>query len=195
MDLQTLSSYDSEAEAYAEDWHTQPTPTDLQTLVHKFFRLGPTADVGCGAGRDAAWLASQGFTTVGFDPSEGLLAEARKRHPSVTFRNAALPNLAGVEAGSFTNVLCETVIMHLDPALLRASLQRLTDVLAPGGTLYLSWRVVENSHRDGNGRLYTPVDRAVVRRGLDGTELLLDEESTSASSGKTVHQLVVRRAG
>lgn len=195
MDLQTLSSYNGDAEAYAEDWHSQPAPTDLQAVVRDFFRPGPTADIGCGAGRDTAWLAAEGFAAIGFDPSDRLLAEARKRHPGVTFRTAALPDLAGVDAGSFTNVLCETVVMHLDPHLLLPSLKRLTDILAPGGTIYLSWRVVESSRRDESGRLYAAVDRAVVSQGLIGTELLLDEESTSASSRKTVHRLVARRTG
>jgi SAM-dependent methyltransferase len=194
VDLQTLDSYDREAAAYAEDWHTQPTPVDLQALAREYFAPGPTADVGCGAGRDTAWLAANGFPAVGFDPSEGLLAEARRRHPGITFRKAALPALEGVGAGSFTNVLCETVVMHLDPAVLLPSVQRLAEILVPGGTLYLSWRVVTgDSRRDENGRLYAPVDRALISRGLSGADVLVDEETTSASSGKTIHRLVARK--
>src|SRR3982751_6435688 len=108
MDTRTLSAYNQDSAALANDWHEQPTPTDLRALIRKHFRPGPTADVGCGSGRDAAWLSSNGFPAVGFDPSEGLLAQARKRHPEVRFHVAALPELEGVQGGSFTNVLCET---------------------------------------------------------------------------------------
>ena len=35
-------------------------------------------DVGCGSGRDMAWMEAQGFRTVGIDLSSGMLAQARK---------------------------------------------------------------------------------------------------------------------
>ena len=67
-------------------------------------------------------------------------------------------------------------------------------ILAPGGTLYLSWRVTRGADlRDGHGRLYRAFDAAIVRGALDGTEVLLDEEAVSASSGKVIHRLVVRK--
>src|SRR5438874_2058762 len=33
MDRQTLAAYDSEAAAFAKDWHEQPAPADLQDVV------------------------------------------------------------------------------------------------------------------------------------------------------------------
>ena len=194
MDAKTLQAYDSAAEAFADDWDSQPAGTDLQALVRRYFTPGPTADVGCGSGRDAAWLTADGFPTIGFEPSEGLLAEAKRRHPDVTFRYAALPELKGVADGTFTNVLCETVIMHLEPSAVANSVRRLVEILQPGGTLYLTWRVTEGSdQRDNAGRLYAVVDPDVVCAALDRAELLLDEESISSSSGKKIHRLIARK--
>jgi SAM-dependent methyltransferase len=193
MDLETLQGYDREAAAFAAQWHEQPAPDDLRAALLRWFRPGPTADVGCGSGRDTAWLAANGFPATGYDPSEGLLAEARKRYPEAQFVCAALPELDGVAEGSFANVLCETVLMHLEPDAVPAAVRRLRELLQPGGTLYLSWRVVSGAaQRDDHGRLYAPVDLRVVHQALAGAELLLDEESTSASSGKTVHRIVAR---
>ena len=62
---------------------------------------------------------------MGYDPSEGLLAQARARYPRLHFASAALPELAGLAAGSFDNVLCETVIMHLPTDLIAPSVVRL----------------------------------------------------------------------
>src|SRR5580692_7895523 len=116
VDKATISAYDRAARDFAEDWATQPPPSDLHATVRRFFLLGqPTADVGCGSGRDTAWLDSHGYPAKGFDASEGLLNEARKRHPQIHFASALLPDLAGIADGSFSNVLCETVIMHLEP--------------------------------------------------------------------------------
>src|SRR6266478_2445087 len=80
-----------------------------------------------------------------FDASEGLLAEARRLHPQIHFSTAILPGLDGIAESSFANVLCETVIMHLEPEAVTPAVERLLAILVPGGILYLSWRVTEGA--------------------------------------------------
>jgi len=195
MDHQTLAAYDQDAAAFAKDWLGQPSPVDLQQVVERFFvRGGTSADIGCGCGREVAWLHANGFSAVGFDPSEGLLSEARRRYPSLKFAHAELPELRGV--GTFDNVLCETVIMHLDRKQIAASVRRLLDIVKPSGILYLSWRVTEGAdQRDAQGRLYAAFDSALVLTELRATTVLLDQEAVSASSGKMIHRLVVKKPG
>ncbi len=195
MDKITLAAYDADAAAYAAEWLAQEPPADMHALLRAYFTPGPTADVGCGAGRDTAWLAAHGFDARGFDASEGLLAEARAAWPALRFEHAVLPALQGVERGAFQNVLCETVIMHLDPAQVGASVRSLLALLRPGGTLYLSWRVTGGaSRRDPAGRLYAAFDGALVTDALASDDAILhDEERVSASSGKAVRRLIARR--
>jgi 2-polyprenyl-3-methyl-5-hydroxy-6-metoxy-1,4-benzoquinol methylase len=196
MDRATLAAYDSGAAAFAKDWHAQPVPVDLHEIVaRRFIKGGATADIGCGSGREVAWLNANGFPATGFDASEGLLAEARMRYPNFTFTHAELPELRGVAAESYHNVLCETVIMHLDRALIAPSVRRMLELVKAGGVFYLSWRVTEDADsRDSNGRLYTAFDASLVRTELAAATMLLDEEVVSASSGKKIHRLVVRKA-
>ena len=114
--------------------------------------------------------------------------------PAFKFAQAELPELRGI--GTFDNVLCETVIMHLDRKQIAASVRRLLDIVKPSGILYLSWRVTENAdHRDAQGRLYAAFDAALVLAELKTTTVLLDEEAVSASSGKKIHRLVVKKPG
>lgn len=194
MDRATLSAYDSAAVDFARDWHAQPPPTDLQALVRRFFVAGPTADIGCGSGREVSWLNAHGFAASGYDASPGLLAEARRRYPEFKFEQAALPELDAIPPASFANVLCETVIMHLPADAVGASVRRLIDILKHGGILYLSWRVTKDADlRDNNGRLYSAFGSDIVRRELAGAAILLDEEVVSASSGKLIHRIVARR--
>jgi SAM-dependent methyltransferase len=196
MDLRTLAAYEADAADFARQWHRQPAPVDLHALVERFFRPGhPTADIGCGSGREVAWLSTHGFpAVVGYDPSTGLLNAARARYPHLSFKTAALPELAGIPDGTLDNVLCETVIMHLTADAIAPSVQRLMAILRPGGVLYLSWRVTEGAdQRDGLGRLYAAFDKRCVTRGLAGTTTLLDQESVSASSGKTIHRIIARK--
>jgi SAM-dependent methyltransferase len=196
VDRSTLAAYDSDAAAFAKEWHEQPAPVDLQDIVNRFFiKGGATADIGCGSGREVAWLNASGFPAAGFDASEGLLKEARARFPGFTFAHAELPDLQGIAAGSFDNVLCETVIMHLAPAQVAPSVRRMLELVKPGSTFYLSWRVTDGADvRDGHGRLYAAFDAALVRAELVAATILLDEEVVSTSSGKKIHRIVVRKA-
>jgi len=195
MDRSTLAAYDKDAASFAKEWHEQPVPVDLRDIVGRFFiKNGATADIGCGSGREVAWLNASGFPAGGFDASEGLLAEARRRYPDFAFMQAELPALAGVAAETYDNVLCETVIMHLDRALIAPSVRRMFEIVKPGGVFYLSWRVTDDADiRDGLGRLYAAFDASLVRAELKAATTLLDEEVVSASSGKKIHRLVVRK--
>ena len=194
MDRKTLAAYDSDAAAFAQDWHDQPAPVDLQEIVERFFvRGGNSADIGCGCGREVGWLNANGFSAVGFDASEGLLAEARRRYPGLKFAHAELPDLKGI--GTFDNVLCETVIMHLRRPQILDAVRRLLAILKPNGMLYLSWRVTDGAdQRDPHGRLYSAFESALIREAIDGrAEALLDDEPVSASSGKKIHRIVARK--
>jgi len=195
MDRKTLAAYEAHAADFARQWHSQPAPADLHALIERFFRPGATADIGCGSGREVAWLSAHGFpAVVGYDPSTGLLSEARARYPHLSFKTAALPELAGIPDGSFDNVLCETVIMHLTDDAILSSVERLMAILRPGGVLYLSWRVTNGAdQRDTHGRLYAAFDKRCVTRALATAVVLLDEETVSASSGKTIHRIVARK--
>lgn len=195
MDRATINAYDLAAASFASDWEEdQSPPIDLQTVVRQYFKVGPTADIGCGSGRDTAWLCENGYPTVGVDPSVGLLEEASRRHPAIRFQSGALPELDGLVSGSFENVLCETVVMHLDTKVIAPSVRRLCSLLKNGGTLYLSWRVTnESDRRDEYGRLYSAFEPALIRKALSGMRIELDEELVSASSKKVVHRIIARK--
>jgi SAM-dependent methyltransferase len=197
LDRSTLAAYDRDAAAFASDWHDQPPPADLHDIVKRFFiKGGTTVDIGCGSGREVAWLNASGFPARGFDASEGLLAEARARYPDLAFAHAQLPDLRGIAADTFDNVLCETVIMHLDRVQIAPSVRRMFEIAKPGGILYLSWRVTRGlDQRDRHGRLYTAFVASLVLAELATATILLDEEVVSISSGKAVHRILARKSG
>lgn len=196
MDRSTLYAYDNNAAVFAQDWHEQPPPSDMQALLLRYFQPGPTADIGCGSGRDTAWLDANGFPAVGYDASTGLLVEARQRYPDLDFQFSVLPGLEGVADGIFANVLCETVIMHLPAEDIAASVRRMLAILRPGGVIYLSWRVTEGADvRDSYGRLYAAFNPSLVFEGLDAAEILFDEQTDSLSSGKLIRRVIARKPG
>ena len=196
MDQETLAAYDTGAAGFAKDWHDQPPPADLHALVRRYFRAGGrTADIGCGSGREVAFLAANGFDAIGYDASDALLEQARLRYPRLSFATAVLPNLSGVPDAAFDNVLCETVVMHLRRPQILDAVRRLLAILKTNGILYLSWRVTDGAdQRDDHGRLYAAFESALIREAVDGSaEVLLDDEPVSASSGKKIHRIVARK--
>jgi hypothetical protein len=70
----------------------------------------------------------------------------------------------------------------------------MAEIVRPGGVPYLSWRVTKDgAQRDKSGRFYAAFDGGLARQQLGGCAVLLDEESVSASSGKTIHRIIARR--
>lgn len=137
MDQESL--YDSLAHEYdrwvsaAGDMLADATFADL---------IGPVAGaricaVGCGAGREARYLASHGALVTGVDLSEPLLAIAREREAvaplGITYRHGDAHTLTGFADRSFGGVVCSMALMDI-PDLERA-LDAVARILIPGGWL------------------------------------------------------------
>jgi SAM-dependent methyltransferase len=113
--------------------------------LRRWLRVPPgtrVLDVGCGVGRWSRRLASRGAQVTGIDLSPTMIAEARRRARGQRTRGQCrflVQDLQALAAGEkFDVVLSVTVLQHiLDPAALRAALQRMVDTLADGGVLIL----------------------------------------------------------
>jgi ubiquinone/menaquinone biosynthesis C-methylase UbiE len=99
------------------------------------------ADVGCGTGDDLSKLALQvspGGSAVGFDLSEAMLVEARRRHadvPSLTFLKAPATAL-GAATGTFDAIRADRVLIHV--AGPEKVLQEMVRVTRSGGRVVVS---------------------------------------------------------
>jgi 2-polyprenyl-3-methyl-5-hydroxy-6-metoxy-1,4-benzoquinol methylase len=193
MDDKTLNAYSERAPEYSQDWLAQPEPIDMYQLLNQFFiENGKTADIGCGNGRDANWLALNGFETTGYDSSQKLLDLAAPLFPKVKFKQAFLPSLPEIQ-DQFENVLCETVIMHLPASEISEAIQNLKRLLVKNGILFLSWRVtegVDSRHKDG--RLYSAFEPDFIIEQFPKKSILHFEDKISASSGKRICRLIFR---
>lgn len=98
-------------------------------------------DLGCGTGRDAAYLQSQGRTVTGADLSDAMLRHASREHPGPEYLRADLREF-DLGARRFDAVVC------LDSALLYCRTGAETDTfltscrrcLDPGGLLFAEMR-------------------------------------------------------
>lgn len=96
---------------------------------------GRALDVGCGEGRFCRLLRARGFATVGVDPTEALLAEARRRDPGGDYRAGRAEALDFAD-GSFDLVVSYLTLIDIQDAA--AAIAGMARVLAPGGTLLIA---------------------------------------------------------
>jgi ubiquinone/menaquinone biosynthesis C-methylase UbiE len=93
-------------------------------------------DAGCGSGIYSAWLAERGLVVTGIDRDPGMLAVARRRVPSASFREADLTALP-FAAGEFDLAVAVTVFSFLDEGQRAYAARELVRVLRPGGRVVI----------------------------------------------------------
>ncbi|MCO4763738.1 MAG: class I SAM-dependent methyltransferase [Myxococcales bacterium] len=195
MDRHTLQSYDTHGRRYAEKWLSQTMPAETQTAVRAAFRPNErTVDVGCGSGRDVRWLVDAGVPTQGIEASQTMLDVARAAFPDLTFSQDALPTLP-LTSGTFTQVLCRNVLMHLDPSQQGEAVERLLRLLEPQGVLLLTWRTdtAAGVARDKDGRLYAHVEPETVEAAVRtaGGQVRSRDTAQSGASGRALAVWVI----
>jgi SAM-dependent methyltransferase len=139
---------------------------------------GRALDLGTGEGRNASWLAGQGWQVTAVDFSPVGLAKAAKlaasRGVTVDWQQADLRTYQPAP-GAYDLVL--VAYIHLPPDEFRALLAMAATALAPGGSVLVIGHDVDNLSRGHGG----PQDPAVLHR---------PDEVAAALPG-----LLIRRSG
>lgn len=94
-------------------------------------------DIGCGFGRWTRWLTQRGADAVGVDPTEGMLAAARRASPTTIEYHKMSATALDFPADAFDLVTSITVIQHLKPREQESAIAELARVLKPGGVAVL----------------------------------------------------------
>ena len=172
--LRTHQAYERCAPAYARA--NQSMPHELARAAgHLHVLVGDGArvlDVGCGAGRDMAWLESLGLSLTGVDNSMAMLLQARSRVRGPLARMDM--RQLGLASGSFSAVWCSAALLHLGRDQAPQALSEIKRVLHPGGFLFLSVQhgegeVWEASPYGPGERFFCRYSRDELLRVLSGT--------------------------
>ncbi len=157
MDPPTVAEYERHAEQIAEA-HAELRPLKLYLLIKQFFRDGGDClDIGCGSGREVAWLARHGYSVLGVDAAFAMLRIARRRHSALAFVQDRLPLLASIADNRFDQSLGVAVLMHLPGEQIELAAKHMLRILKPGGHLILSYRSTSARDHRENNKLYTPI--------------------------------------
>lgn len=141
--LSVRRGYDAVAKEYAaafrDELATKPLDRALLACLAEQAEHGaPVADLGCGPGHVAAWLAERGVAAVGIDVSRAMVAIGRSEYPQVEFREGDLLQLPGSD-GEFGAAIAFYSIIHLEPSELGRAFGEVRRVLRPGGLFLVSF--------------------------------------------------------
>ncbi|MDO8908776.1 MAG: methyltransferase domain-containing protein [Pseudohongiella sp.] len=121
---------------------------------------GLACDIGAGSGRDARWLATQGWDVVAVEPATELRLQGERQNVlpassasikssgSVTWLDDTLPELKKLRAldQRFNLILISAVWMHMPAAQHQRAMRIVSELLAPGGLLVITLRNGPDDH-------------------------------------------------
>jgi ubiquinone/menaquinone biosynthesis C-methylase UbiE len=154
----TQATYDQIAPAFAELHGKMPESVlpELLKFLEAFPHSGICLDLGCGHGRDIAWLESQHLRMIGADLSTGMLIEARK---IVTGSLIQMNMLSlGFADRSFDGIWCNAALLHLPKQEAPRALKEMRRVLRNDGILGIAIQ-----QGDGEGLEVNPYNNAGER--------------------------------
>jgi SAM-dependent methyltransferase len=178
-------SYDSVADEYARHIFSEldNKPLDRELLSRFALELkdkGEICDMGCGPGHVARYLRDHGADVFGLDLSAGMLEEARRLNPDITFRDGNMLALDLADA-SLAGIAAFYAIVHLPREAVADVFREMARVLKPGGLLLLAFHIGDETlHRDAwwdrpvnlDFRFFSP--QAIVR-DLEAAGLVVEE--------------------
>ncbi len=158
---------------------------------------GLACDIGAGSGRDAHWLASQGWDVTAVEPNADLRSRAQALPPpkrgSVTWLDDSLPELQRLRALDlrFHLILISAVWMHLPPTQHARAMRIVSELLAPGGLLVVSLR----KGPDPDGRFHAMETDALIQHARDRALMLTREcrDQADVTRGEVGWDCVVLR--
>ncbi|MDA8290438.1 MAG: methyltransferase domain-containing protein [Actinomycetota bacterium] len=138
-------------------WPTEPDPCLVE--LASGLRPGRALDLGCGPGRNAIWLARQGWAVTAVDASAVGLSQAASRAAElgVSF-TPVQADLLSYDLDASTAEIVVVANLHLLPAERGAFFARACAAVAPGGHLLVVGHHVDSLGRTGPTnpeRLYT----------------------------------------
>lgn len=131
----TIDTYNHIASKYADTYFGDKT--DIPYIDEFLRRLTPgvtVLDAGCGAGQFTQYMLGKGFSVVGIDASDEMLAIARERVPNGTFEKMDMRQLVVKEA-SLDGILAAYSLIHIPEDEVHDTLAGFHRTLKPGGTL------------------------------------------------------------
>jgi SAM-dependent methyltransferase len=143
--MKSTHYYNNNAESLSRQYNAIASESIHGDWVKKHLPAKPgfACDIGAGSGRDANWLASNGWDVVAVEPSTQMRELAGvASHPNITWLDDALPDLKKLRSlgHRFDLILLSAVWMHVPPTARQRAFRILSELLKPSGVLVITLR-------------------------------------------------------
>jgi cyclopropane fatty-acyl-phospholipid synthase-like methyltransferase len=164
MDDSTLRYYEANARRLTDRYEAADV-VHLHALLAQWIKPGQRVlEIGCGCGRDAAFIASLGCDVIATDASPAMLdCVPHAWRAAATFRQAAFP-LPGDDplfSEQFDVIVAIAVLMHIPESDIAMFAQQVRALLKPNGRFICSFCAGRESSLE-DPRLYVHRERETV---------------------------------
>ena len=128
---------------------------------------GTACDIGAGSGRDANWLAKQGWEVVAVEPSKLIELGRETSHSRVSWIDDSLPNLRQLRSLGlrFDLILLNAVWQHVRVSQRQRVFRILCELLNPAGLLTFSLRKGEDEAENLTREFHSVSSEELIRLG------------------------------
>ena len=138
----TIQHYNEKAMELSGRYESAVVTKLQHTLQSTLNNCSPILELGCGSGRDAAFLMNQGKTTdlTITDGSVEMLRHATRLHPELSshIKILKLPEGLNAENTRYEGIYSIAVLMHLTAPNIKETLELISQLLTPDGVLFIS---------------------------------------------------------
>ena len=161
MSRSTLNYYNQNSLDIAKRYESADVTQLHDFLLSGLKPCGSLLELGCGSGRDAAFMVSQGFKVLATDGSAAMVEQAQRHHPELAGQvtQLELPDGLSNKFGIYDGIYAVAVLMHLSVQDIETTLSGVNALLAPRGRFIFSVPARRDAAMtngfDANGRRFT----------------------------------------
>jgi 2-polyprenyl-3-methyl-5-hydroxy-6-metoxy-1,4-benzoquinol methylase len=156
----TLDYYNENAEKLAELYETADM-SEVHSLLLRFLpQRASVMEIGCGSGRDAAFLIANGYDVTAVEASAQMMEVAQRLHPElagrITLASVPLRDSDSLLSRQFGAVVCIGTILHVPDQYLFEFASQRRDLVSQEGIFFLSGSIrilLAQATRDEHSRL------------------------------------------
>ncbi len=173
----TIQEYDRKAVSLSDRYESADVKTLQNTLVLTFKKCKTILELGCGSGRDAAFLHARlpDIKIKITDGSREMLKKAAELHPELreSLAKYELPTSLESEKGKFEGIYSIAALMHLPENSISRSVKLIAGLLEKDGILFMSVCTSREEKKENDRRHFTLKSREWWIREIEEADLFL----------------------
>jgi len=161
----TLSYYDENARELSIHYESADIENIHGLLLDTFPEKSFLLELGCGSGRDAAFMYHNKYDLLAVDGSAKMISEAKRIHPELNniLGMVVIPEELEFKNSCFDGVYAIATLMHLSSEKIDQTIEKISNMLKPNAKFLFSVPTsrddLDMEGKDVNGRQFTTLSK------------------------------------